>query len=360
MEPRDLSAHAPYVPGRGAEEVARELGMDPADLLELSSNENPHGPPPRAVEVVREAAPTVGGYPKASHADLAAAVADEWDVADERVWLSPGADGALDYLARAMLAPGDRVLAPDPGFAYYRMSARYHHGTVDTYALSRADDFVQTPETVLSAYDGHRIVYLTTPHNPTGSEMGRDDVAALAARVDEETLLVVDEAYGEFSERTSAVGLQDDHENVAVTRTFSKARGLAGLRVGYAVVPDAWADAYARVNTPFAVSELACRAALAALDDDDHLERSVETARWAREHIRAELDAPTWASGGNFVLAAVGDAAAVTEAAKRRGVLVRDCTSFGLPACVRVSCGTRPQTREAVETLNAVLAEVEA
>ncbi|MFB6302307.1 MAG: histidinol-phosphate transaminase [Haloferacaceae archaeon] len=359
MEPRDLSAHTRYVPGRGAEEVARELGMDPEDLLELSSNENPHGPPPRAVEAVRDAAPTVGGYPKASHADVADAVADEWDLAAEQVWLAAGADGALDYLARAMLAPGDRVLAPDPGFAYYRMSARYHHGAVDTYDLSPADDFAQTPETILADYDGHRIVYLTTPHNPTGAEFRRSEIADLADRVDDETLLVIDEAYGEFSERSSAAGLLDDRENVAVTRTFSKARGLAGLRIGYALVPDAWADAYAKVNTPFAVSELACRAALAALADDEHLDRSVETARWARAYLRDELDAHTWPSGGNFVLADVGDAAAVTEAAKRRGVLVRDCTSFGLPDCVRVSCGTRPGTREAVETLNAVLAEVE-
>ncbi|MFB6280623.1 MAG: histidinol-phosphate transaminase [Haloferacaceae archaeon] len=360
MEPRDLSAHDPYVPGRGAEEAARELGVDPGDLIELSSNENPHGPAPAAVEAVREAAPSVSGYPKAAHADLAEAVADEWGVPAERVWLAAGADGALDYLARATIDPGDRVLAPDPGFAYYRMSARYHHGVVDTYGLSRADGFAQTPETVLSAYDDHRVVYLTTPHNPTGSEFRRAAVAEVAERVAPETLVVVDEAYGEFSDRPSAAGLLDDHGNVAVTRTFSKAYGLAGLRVGYALVPAAWADAYARVNTPFAVNELACRAAMAALEADDHLERSIESARRARERLRADLDARTWESGGNFVLADVGDAAAVAEAAGRRGVLVRDCTSFGLPACIRVSCGTREETREAVGTLNAVLREVEA
>ncbi|MFB6303812.1 MAG: histidinol-phosphate transaminase [Haloferacaceae archaeon] len=360
MEPRDLSAHSPYVPGRGAEEVARELGVDPGDLLELSSNENPHGPGDAAVAAVREAATDVHKYPKAAHADLAAAVAEAWGVAAEQVWLGPGADGALDYLARATLDPGDRVLAPDPGFAYYRMSARYHHGAVDAYDLSRADDFAQTPETVLDGYDGHRVVYLTTPHNPTGAEFTVDEVAAVADRVADRTLVVVDEAYAEFSDAGSAATLLEEFDNVAVTRTFSKAYGLAGLRVGYALVPPSWADAYARVNTPFAVNEVACRAALAALDDDEHLARTVESARWAREHLYDELAARTWESGGNFVLAAVGDASAVTEAAKRRGVLVRDCTSFGLPECVRVSCGTREDTREAVRTLNAVLTEVEA
>jgi len=358
MHPRDLSDLSPYVPGRGAEEVARELGMDPDDLTKLSSNENPHGPSPAAVEAIREAAPRVGVYPKASHTDLGEKLADRWDCAPEQVWVTPGADGAIDYLSRAVLDPGDPILAPDPGFSYYRMSARYHHGEVRTYPLRKADDFAQTPDTVLDAYDGERMVYLTTPHNPTGAEFSREAIVELAESVDEHTLLVVDEAYAEYSDAPSTVGLLDTYDNLAVLRTFSKAYGLAGLRVGYGVVPASWADAYARVNTPFAASEVGCRAALAALDDDDHLERTVETARWARSYLRERLDAPTWESGGNFVLAEVGDAAAVADATQRRGVIVRDCSSFGLPGCIRVSCGTRESTPRAVETVNDVLAEV--
>lgn len=161
---------------------------------------------------------------------------------------------------------------------------------------------------------------------------------------------------GDADAETAGDAPRDD---VAVLRTFSKAYGLAGLRVGYAVVPEAWADAYARVNTPFAASELACRAALAALGDDEHVEKSVESARWARAYIREELDAPTYPSAGNFVLAEVGDAEAVCEAAQHEGVIVRDCSSFGLPACIRISTGTREGTKEAVATLNDVLAELE-
>jgi histidinol-phosphate aminotransferase len=358
MQPRDLSSHSPYVPGRGAEEVARELGMDPDDLTKLSSNENPHGASPRAVSAIRDSAPRVHVYPKAAHTDLTAALAEQWDLAVDQVWVSPGADGALDYIARAMLAPGDRVLAPEPGFSYYPMSARYHHGTVATYELSKAEDFRQTADTVLDAYDGERIVYLTTPHNPTGSEFARDDVEKLAAAVDDETLVVVDEAYAEFSDSPSCIDLLAEYDNLAVTRTFSKAYGLAGLRIGWAAVPEAWADAYARVNTPFAANELALRAAMAALEDDEHLRRSVETARRSRELLQTDLEARTWPSGGNFVLAEVGDASAVAEAAQRRGVIVRDCTSFGLPGCVRISSGTDEQTRRAVTVLNEVLAEV--
>jgi len=358
MQPRDLSDLSPYVPGRGAEEVARDLGMDPDDLTKLSSNENPHGPSPAAVDAIRETAPRVGVYPKASHTDLGEKLAAHWDCAPEQVWVTPGADGAIDYLSRAFLEPGDRIFAPDPGFSYYQMSARYHHGTVTTYPLSKADDFAQTPDTVLDAYDGERMVFVTTPHNPTGAEFSRDAIRALAESVDDHTLLVVDEAYAEYTDTPSTIDLLDTYDNVAVLRTFSKAYGLAGLRVGYGVVPEAWADAYARVNTPFAASEVGCRAAIAALDDDDHLEKTVETARWARSYLRENLDAPTWESGGNFVLAEVGDASAVAEATQRQGVIVRDCSSFGLPECIRVSCGTRETTPAAVDTINDVLAEV--
>jgi histidinol-phosphate aminotransferase len=357
MEPRDLSNFAEYVPGRGTEEVARELGLEPDDLVKLSSNENPYGPSERAVEAIRDAAPTVHRYPTAVHADLTEKLATRWDVAPEQVWVTPGADGLIDYLGRAMLDPGDEVLVPEPGFSYYGMSARYHNGGVATYGLSKDDDFALTADVVLDGYEGERVVYVTTPHNPTGATMPLAEVRTLAERVADDTLVVVDEAYGEFTTVPSAVSLLDEYENLAVARTFSKAYGLAGLRIGYGVVPESWADAYARVNTPFAASEVACRAALAALEDDDHVERTVAGARRAREHIAEELDAPTWDSGGNFVLADVGDASAVAEASQSEGVIVRDCTSFGLPSCVRISCGTDAEVREATETLNRILGE---
>ncbi|QLG27093.1 histidinol-phosphate transaminase [Halorarum halophilum] len=358
MRPRDLSANAPYVPGRGIEEVARELGLDPDDLVKLSSNENPHGPSPEAAAAVRGAADSIHVYPKAAHTDLTEKLADRWDVASEQVWVTPGADGALDYLSRAMLDPGDRVLVPEPGFSYYSMSARYHHGDAASYPLEKDAGFAQTADRVLEAYDGERIVHVTTPHNPTGSELPREELLALLDGVDDHTLVVVDEAYAEFSESPSAVELLDERDDLAVTRTFSKAYGLAGLRIGYAVVPSAWADAYARVNTPFAASAVGLAAALAALDDEEHVERSVESARWAREYVAENLDAHTFESAGNFVLAEVGDGTAVAERAQERGVIVRDTSSFGLPGCVRVSCGTEAETRRAVETLNEVVAEV--
>ncbi|MFB6111953.1 MAG: histidinol-phosphate transaminase [Halobacteriaceae archaeon] len=365
MEPRDLSAHATYRAGRGIEEVARELGRDPADFVKLASNENPHGPAPAAIEAIRAGATEVHRYPTASHTDLAERLAAEWDVDPTQVWLGNGGDAALDYLARAMLEPGDHVLVPEPGFAYYAMSARYHHGRVNSYQLDRAAGFPLTADTVLADYDGERIVYLTSPHNPTGATFAPGAVRSVAERTAAETLVLVDEAYGEYADTPSAVEMLEERDDIAILRTFSKAYGLAGLRLGYALVPPAWADAYAKINTPFSASEIACRAGLAALDDTDHVETSVETARWARERLGSELSAPVYESEGNFVLVDVSavdageqetPAGAVAEAALRDGVIVRDCTSFGLPGCIRVTCGTRPDTRRAIEVLNEVFA----
>ncbi len=355
MNTRDLSANIPYRAGRGVDEVARELGLDPDNLVKLSSNENPFGPSPKAIDAIKDAAPAVHTYPKAAHTDLTAAIAEQWDVAPEQVWLTPGGDGLLDYLSRAMLSEGDRVLAPEPGFAYYPMSARYHGAVVESYMLEKANGFEQTAATVLDHYDGQRFVYITTPHNPSGSEMPVTEIETLAAETDSETLVIVDEAYAEFTTEPSARPLVDERDDVAILRTFSKAYGLAGLRLGYGLIPSEWADAYERINTPFAVNLLACHAGLAALEDNEHVERTVETTRWAREFMHEQLEAQTWPSGGNFVLAEVGDGAAVAEAAQKEGVIIRDCASFGLPECIRITCGTEESTRKAVETLNGII-----
>lgn len=355
MQPRDLSDHVEYRAGQGIEEVARALGLDPDTLIKLASNENPFGPSPQAVDALRKAAGTANSYPKASHADLTATLAAEWNLDPRQVWLANGGDGALDYLSRAMLEPGDEVLVPSPGFAYYGMTARFHHGAVADYEISRADDFALTADVVLSAYDGQRIIYLTSPHNPSGGVFSLGAVETIADETDEQTLVVVDEAYGEYADVESAVALVRERDDVAVLRTFSKAYGLAGVRLGYAIVPDAWADTYARVSTPFAASELACRAGLAALDDDDHVQKSVETARWSRAYLHEKLDARTWESQGNFILVDVGDGESVADSLQHRGIIVRDCGSFGLPDCIRVTCGTESQTRRVTEVLNEVL-----
>ncbi|MFP4174638.1 MAG: pyridoxal phosphate-dependent aminotransferase, partial [Halobacteriales archaeon] len=208
-------------------------------------------------------------------------------------------------------------------------------------------------------YDGEKVVYITAPNNPTGRETTLETVERVADAVD--GLVFVDEAYWEFSDRESAVPLALERDDVAVARTFSKAYGLAGLRVGYGVLPDELASAYRKVVTPFCVGSVSLRAGRAALGDDDHLRETVELARWGRDYMAESLDAPTYESAANFVLVDVSphDASDIAGELERRGVIVRDTTSFGLSDCIRVSVGTRDETRRAVREINDVYADGE-
>jgi len=351
---RDLSALDEYVPGRGVEEVAREHGLDPDDLAKLASNENPLGPPPAAEEAIHDAASGVNVYPTALHNDVRDVVAEAVDAPPENVVLGAGADGVFDTVGRAVLEDGDGVLTPEPGFSYYGMSARNLGGHERSYSLRTDEGFEYNADRIVDAYGGEEIVYITTPNNPTGTATTLEVVEEVADSV--EGLVFVDEAYHEFSEGESAVRLALERDDVAVARTFSKAYGLAGLRVGYGVVPDEIASAYRKVVTPFCVGSVSLKAARAALGDDEHLRDSVEIARWGREYMSENLDAPTYETEANFVLIDVSpmDASDVADALERRGVIVRDTTSFGLPSCIRVSVGTREETKRAVKEINEV------
>lgn len=357
MNTRDLSHFNEYVPGRGSDEVAMERGVDPDTLIELASNENALGPSPKSVETIKRAANEVHRYPKGAHTQLVSALAESWDTSHDQVWVANGGDGALDYLSRALLDPEDTVLVPDPGFAYYGMSARYHHGRAKTYPLERTNGFQIDVDDIVDRAEDPRIVYLTSPHNPTGATVALETIEEIADRTGENTLVVVDEAYGAFADVPSAVRLVDERDDIAVLRSFSKSYGLAGVRLGYAIVPESWARAYRKVNTPFAASELACRAGLAAIQDVDHLDRTIEMVRTGRDRMIDELPVHTWPSQGNFVLAEVGDAAAVADALLDRGILIRDCTSFGLPDCIRITVGTEEETEQAIEACQDVLHE---
>lgn len=351
---RDLSELDEYVPGRGTEEVAREHGLDPDDLAKLASNENPLGPPPAAEEAIHEAADGVNVYPTSLHNDTRDRVADMLDAPEENVVLGPGADGVFDTIGRAVIEDGDGVLTPSPGFSYYGMSARNLGGHERSYSLREDDGFGYDAERIVEAYDGEKIVYITAPNNPTGTETTLEEIEMVADAVD--GLVFVDEAYWEFSDRPTAVPLALERDDVAVARTFSKAYGLAGLRAGYGVVPDEIASAYRKVVTPFCVGTVSLYAARAALSDEEHLHETVELSRWGREYMSENLDAPTYSTDANFVLVDISpqDASEVAEELERRGVIVRDTTSFGLPSCVRVSVGTREETRRAVSEINDV------
>ena len=232
MEPRDLSKNRKYTAGGGGLNVAKEMGLELSDIINLASNENPIGPSDCVMEAIKMKIKGVSRYPNNSHGELVKRIAEEWKLKDEQVWLSNGGDGAIDYISRAMLKPKDSILVPKPGFAYYGMSAIFHHGYVNEYDILKEDDFKFSSKNILEKYDGQRIIYLTSPHNPTGGEISIEEIETIAEETDENSLIVVDEAYGEYSTNGSATKLLKDREDIAIIRTFSKAYGLAGCRVG--------------------------------------------------------------------------------------------------------------------------------
>lgn len=323
--------------------------------LQLRYNENPLGPSPRAIEAVRTYVNRMHRYPGDPIRALSRALADRWDINRSQVVLGPGAVGVIDTFSRAMLDPGERILRPDPGFGYFAHSAHAHGGGDSTYPLRKEDDFQADPAAILEAYDGQPLIYLNTPHNPTGATISLETIEAVADGIDDDSLVIVDEAYGPFSTQPSAIDLVSSRDNVAVLRTFSKSDGLAGMRVGYALVPKVVAEQYADVRTTFSVSALSCIAALAALGDTEHREHSVSVARKSRRYMHEHIEAPTWPSEGNFVLVEVPDADEVSNALEAEGILVRSGDTMGLPSMIRVTVGTPEQTRHVVNVINRVI-----
>ncbi len=350
---RDLGHLEEYVPGRGVDEVAREHGLDPDEMVKLASNENPLGPPPAAKEAILGNVDDASVYPTALHEDVKEKIADYVEAPVENTVLGAGADGVFDTVCRACIEDGDEILCPEPGFSYYRMAAENVGGVANSYPIPKEDGFRYSADVVVDSYRGEKIVYLTTPNNPTGSVLSLDEIEHVADNVD--GLVFVDEAYWEFSSHDTAVDLVD-RGDVAVARTFSKAWGLAGMRFGYAVVPDDLAEAYRKVVTPFSVGTLTLHAAKAALYDREHLEDTLGLVEWGREYLTEELDLDVYPSEANFVLVDVSprNAGDVAGELERRGVIVRDTTSFGLPECIRVNVGPREDTRHAVEVINDV------
>ena len=352
MKTRDLSEHKEYTPGKSTGEVAMEIGKDRSEIINLSSNENPLGPSPEVVKALIEKSQDVNRYPKEGYKTLINKIAQKWGIGNGQVWIANGGDGAIDYISRAMIEPGDCVLVPNPGFAYYGMSSMFHHGGVEEYDIGKKEEFELSAKNVLRGYDGQKIVYITSPNNPTGGIFSIKEIEKIVDGVRDDSLVVVDEAYGEYSGEKSSIELCKKYQNVAVIRTFSKAYGLAGCRIGYAIVPENGSEEYARVNTPFAVGELSCYAAISALGDEKHLEESVETAKWSRQYMEKNLNRNVIKSYANFVLVEVGNATKSFEQLKSKGIIVRDCTSFGMAEYIRVTCGDREQTKRVVGEIN--------
>jgi histidinol-phosphate aminotransferase len=347
------------VPGRSIEEVATERGIAPDRIAKLGSNENPLGPSPRALAALAAAGPRQHLYPDATARDLREGLERWWrrrvDLGAAGVVAAAGMDGVLDTLARLVLQPGDTVIVCPPTFSWYELSARLHGAEPIPVPRRRRDLRIDVDAVLAAVRPSTRVIYLCTPNNPSGDVLRRAEVDALVRGTD--CLLFLDEAYADFADGTF-IAEAGRHRHVVVGRTFSKAWGLAGLRVGYAALPDWLVPAYLKAATPFGVSRAATVAALAALDDDEHLQRTLAMVRAGRERYARELPRlglRTYPSAANFVAVRTAPrrAAAVCAALAAEGLIVRDCSSFTGAGddLVRITVGTDEQNSRVLATL---------
>ncbi|MFS2158320.1 histidinol-phosphate transaminase [Pseudomonas sp. Pseusp122] len=352
---------SPYVPGKPVDELARELGLDPAQIIKLASNENPLGASPRALEAIRSELAELTRYPDGNGFDLKQRLAARCNVQASQVTLGNGSNDILELVARAYLAPGLNAVFSEFAFAIYPIVTQ----AVGADArVAPAKDWGHDLTAMLAAIDSNtRVVFVANPNNPTGTWFGPDALAAFLAAVPKDVLVVLDEAYIEYAagaELPDGLNYLADFPNLLVSRTFSKAYGLASLRVGYALSTPQVADVLNRVRQPFNVNSLALAAACAALDDVEYVEKSRQLNEVGMEQLEGGLRllGLKWIpSKANFIAIDLArEAAPVYQGLLREGVIVRPIGGYGMPNHLRVSIGLPAENTRFLEALAKVLA----
>ncbi|MCY1258641.1 Histidinol-phosphate aminotransferase [compost metagenome] len=352
---------SPYVPGKPVDELARELDLDPASIVKLASNENPLGPSAKVLEAIRAELAELTRYPDGNGFELKRKLAERCGVSTAQVTLGNGSNDILDLVARAYLAPGLNAVFSQYAFAVYPISTQ---AVGAQGKVVPAKDWGHDLEAMLAAIDANtRVVFIANPNNPTGTWFGPDALARFLERVPENVLVVLDEAYIEYAEGEELPdGLKylAAHPNLLVSRTFSKAYGLASLRVGYAISTAQVADVLNRVRQPFNVNSLALAAACAALDDAEYLaegKRINDEGMVQLEKGLRELGLEWIPSKGNFIAVDLKrDAGPVYQALLAEGVIVRPVGGYGMPQHLRISIGLPEENTRCLEALAKVLA----
>jgi len=349
----------PYVPGKPIEELAREYGLAEEAIVKLASNENPRGPSPKAREAIVAACAGITRYPDGNGFALKNALASRYGVDREQIVLGNGSNDILELATQAFLRPGDEAVYSQHGFAVYPLATQARGATgIQVLARHYGHDLEAMAKAVTSRT---RIVFVANPNNPTGTWLPPAALRAFLAAVPSEVLIVLDEAYDEYLEtaqRSPSVSWIASYRNLIVSRTFSKAYGLAGLRVGFGVMDASVADMLNRVRQPFNVSSIAQAAALAALADTAYVSESARLNRTGLVQLTAALDAMRVAyvpSHGNFLLVHVGDGAGVYERLLRQGVIVRPVANYELPEHLRVTVGLPEENRRFLAALESAL-----
>jgi histidinol-phosphate aminotransferase len=356
--PEHILSIPAYVPGKPVEEVERERGI--RDSVKLASNENPLGPSPKALAALRRALASVHRYPDSAGHELTRKLAARLRLDPEQIVLGNGSDDIIGMLARSLLRPGDEVILPKPSFQMYEIETRAAAAVPVAVPLNgfRTD----LPAMAARLTPRTRIVFVNTPHNPTGSLVTLPELEAFMAQLPAEVILVLDEAYIEFVRDPAGPNSLEfvrAGRPVVGLRTFSKVYGLAGLRIGYGFMPADVAGILNRVRQPFNVNLPAQAAAAAALDDSEFVNETLRVVHEGVDYLQEALTLlgleclPTQS---NFVMFRVpGDASKVFEGLLDRGVIVRPLASYGYPDRIRVNAGRPKENRRFIEALREVL-----
>lgn len=362
--PDYVRAIAPYQGGKPIAEVAREFGLDEAKIIKLASNENPLGMPESAKQAMLQAVADIGRYPDANGFDLKAAITAKYGVPQKWITLGNGSNDILELAAHAFVQPQQSVIYAQYSFAVYALATQavgaraievpaknFGH---DLSAMAKAI----TPDT--------RLIFVANPNNPTGTFIPADELESFLKVVPQHIVVVLDEAYNEYLDATlqyESIAWVKKYPNLLVSRTMSKAYGLAGLRVGFGIAQPAVTDLLNRIRQPFNVNSLAQAAAIAALNDRDFLQKSAQlNAEGYRQLTQAfgAMDLEYVPSYGNFVLVKVGKddsaGARVNLALLKQGVIVRPVGNYGLPQWLRISIGLQQENAAFIEALKKALA----
>jgi len=369
MNPEQLAVQGvrkltPYLPGKPIEELEREMGI--SNIVKLASNENPLGPSPQALAAIQSRLRDLHLYPDGGGYELKAALACKIGVDPAQITLGNGSNDVLELAARAFLSPEHSAVFSQHAFAVYPIvtqAAGARACVANAHDGSRGPRYGHDLDAMAKLVDAQtKLVFIANPNNPTGTYLKRDELAGFLRQVPDNVLVVIDEAYFEYvrePDYPNALAWLDDFPSLIVTRTFSKAFGLAGLRVGYAISSLGVADLLNRVRQPFNVNSLGLAAATAALSDDSHLQRTVELNRKGLASLAEAMSTRGLAyipSVGNFITVDVGrNAAAVYDALLREGVIVRPIANYGLPNHLRVTVGTEQENRVFLAALDRVI-----
>lgn len=356
--PDNILSLKPYVAGKPLEELEREYGI--TNAVKLASNENPLGPSPMAVKAIQQAAEKMHRYPNDGSYDLCRRISNRLNVERDNIVLGNGSDDIIAMLAHILLRPGDEAVLPQPSFLFYDIAIRSQGATpVEVPLKSLKTDLDGILDHISSKT---RLIFVNNPHNPTGSLIRKEELKAFIAALPENIVLAIDEAYIEFVRDQDCPDSTDylkSDKIIVGLRTFSKAYGLAGLRIGYGLMPSFLAELLNRVRQPFNVNSLAQAGAIAALEDEDFLTNTTSLICQELDFMYAVLDKlgiEYHKSQANFFLVQVGkNADEVFEDLLKKGVIVRSMTSYGYPDCIRVNVGLHNENLRFLEALEKVL-----